>query len=281
MLRKDHPFNPGEHKFSMLLPLGGMILLGITCLTVGFVFWPEPKPHLDSTTEGSGSGSSPAASRASAGDRAPEQPRERFQRDLDALLAAPDPENPAWQQKLLFSYNLLGSVEMGTDPEAARTRFGEGLEVAKKLAAAEPGNPAWLHEVVYFHGRLGDVEQVTGNHEAAEARYREGLEVAKKLAAMEPAEAPAEAPPEAPVNVAWQLDLIGAELKLVAIHALQHEQAEARNHLAAARDVLTRLEAAGLLRDEALAGKPYRTQVDTHRKAILAHERTLAEPAGN
>jgi hypothetical protein len=266
MLRNDHPFNPGEHKYSMALPLGGMILLGITCLTLGFVLWPEPKPHLDRTTEGT----FPAASRApAAGERTPESPRERFQKDLDALLAAPDPANPAWQQKLLFSYNLLGSVEMGPDPEAARARFGEGLAVAKKLAAAEPGNPAWLHEVVYFHGRLGDVEQVTGDHEAAEARYREGLEVAKKLAAM------------SENDVAWQLDLVGAELKLVGIHLLQHEQAEARNHLTAARGVLTRLESAGLLRDEALAGKPYMTQVDTHRKAILAHERSLAEPAGH
>jgi hypothetical protein len=269
MLRNDHPFNPGEHKYSMALPIGGMILLGITCLTLGFVLWPEPKPHYDSTTEGT----FPAASRAPvAGDREPEQPRERFQRDLDTLLAAPDPGNPEWQQKLLFSYNLLGSVEMGPDPEAARARFREGLETAKKLAATDPGNPAWLHEVVYFHGRLGDVEQVTGDHDAAEARYGEGLEVAKKLAAL--------APIKAPGDVAWQLDLVGAELKLVGIHVLQHEQAEARNHLAAASAVLARLEAAGLLRDELLAGKPYMAQVDTYRKAILAHERTLAEPAG-
>jgi hypothetical protein len=266
MLRTDHPFNPGEHKYSMILPIGGMILLGITCLITGFVFWPDAKPHYDTTTEGT-------FPPAPAGDREPEQPRERFQRDLDALLAAPAPENPAWQQKLLFSYNLLGSVEMGTNPEAARARFGDGLAVAQKLAATDAGNPAWLHEVVYFHGRLGDVEQVAGNHQAAEARYGEGLEVARKLAALDSS--------KAPDGVAWQLDLIGAELKLVAIHALQHEQADARGHLAAARAVLTRLETAGLLRDDALAGKPYALQVETYRKAILAHERSLAEPAGH
>jgi hypothetical protein len=52
MLASDHPFNPGEHKYSMILPIGGMIILGLTCLILGFVFWPDPKPHLDSTTEG-------------------------------------------------------------------------------------------------------------------------------------------------------------------------------------------------------------------------------------
>lgn len=52
MLHKDHPFDPGEHKYSMYLPIGGMILLGLTCLIMGFVFWPDPKPHHDTTTEG-------------------------------------------------------------------------------------------------------------------------------------------------------------------------------------------------------------------------------------
>jgi hypothetical protein len=52
VLRNDHPFSPGEHRYSMILPIGGMILLGLTCVIAGFVFWPDPKPHYDTTTEG-------------------------------------------------------------------------------------------------------------------------------------------------------------------------------------------------------------------------------------
>lgn len=272
MLRKDHPFNPGEHKYSMILPIGGMILLGLTCLTLGFVLWPDPKPHYDTTTEGTFP-PAPTPGDPAAIDREQEQPRERFQKDLEQLLAAPEPGNAEWQHKVLFSYRILGSLEMGSNPEAARARFGEGLAAAKKLAAADPGNPAWQHELVNFHDRLGDVEQMAGNHEAAEARFGEGLEVAKKLAAMDPS------------NVELQLDLIRAELKLVVLYSLEDDpgpwQAEARNHVAAARAVLTRLEAAGLLRDEMLEGKPYMLLVEPLRKSILTHESRLAQPDGD
>ena len=77
MLAKDHPFNPGEHKYSMILPIGGMIILGLTCLILGFLFWPDPKPHYDSTTEGT---FPPAASQTPAGQTSatpatPEAPR--------------------------------------------------------------------------------------------------------------------------------------------------------------------------------------------------------------
>lgn len=51
-MSSSHPFNPGDRKFPMLLPIGGMILLGITTTTLGFVCWPEPKPHHDLSTEG-------------------------------------------------------------------------------------------------------------------------------------------------------------------------------------------------------------------------------------
>jgi hypothetical protein len=75
MLASDHPFNPGEHKYAMILPIGGMILLGLTCLILGFVFWPEPKPHLDSTTEGTfppaAASRAPAASGETATPRLP------------------------------------------------------------------------------------------------------------------------------------------------------------------------------------------------------------------
>lgn len=48
----DHPFNPGKYKYPFLLPFGGMIILGITTTTLGFLLWPEPKPHYDTSTEG-------------------------------------------------------------------------------------------------------------------------------------------------------------------------------------------------------------------------------------
>ena len=73
MLASDHPFNPGEHKYSMILPIGGMIILGLTCLILGLVFWPDPKPHYDSTTEGT---FPPATAPAAPGQPAqPEAPR--------------------------------------------------------------------------------------------------------------------------------------------------------------------------------------------------------------
>ncbi len=37
----------------LFLPLGGMIILGITTTLLGIIFWPEPKEHLDTSTEGS------------------------------------------------------------------------------------------------------------------------------------------------------------------------------------------------------------------------------------
>lgn len=36
----------------LALTLGGMITLGITTTTLGFVLWPEPKSHVDKSTEG-------------------------------------------------------------------------------------------------------------------------------------------------------------------------------------------------------------------------------------
>ena len=76
MLANDHPFNPGEHKYSMILPIGGMIILGLTCLILGLVFWPEPKPHLDSTTEGTflPAASAPATPGQPASERGPALP---------------------------------------------------------------------------------------------------------------------------------------------------------------------------------------------------------------
>jgi hypothetical protein len=268
MLRKDHPFNPGEHKYSMILPIGGMILLGITCLTLGFVLWPEPKPHYDRTTEGTFP-PAPAQVDPAAGDREPEQPRERFQKKLDALLAAPEPRNPEWQQKLLFSYNLLGSVEMGSNPEAARARFGEGLEAAKKLVAADPGNHAWQHEAVSFCGRLGGVELAAGNHDAAAARHGECLELAKNMAAANPD------------DVELQLDIVGIELQLVVAYLAAQKRAEARSHVAAARAVFTRLERAGLLREDGLVEPQHMMMVESYRKSIPAFENKLAEPGGD
>ena len=266
VLRKDHPFNPGEHKYSMILPIGGMIVLGLTCLTLGFVLWPDPKPHYDTTTEGTFP-PAPAPGDPAAGNPA-EQPRERFQRELDQLLAAPAPGNPEWHRKVLFSYRLLGSVEMNVNPDAARAHFGNGLEAAKKLVAEDPGNTAWQRELVSFHDRLGDVEQMAGNHEAAEARLGEALEAAKKLAATDPN------------NVEWQIELIRVELKLVALHDLMHDQAGMRDHVAAARAVLTRIEEGGLLRDDGSEGKPYMLLVEPMRKSILAYESRLAQPDG-
>ncbi|HWN69529.1 MAG TPA: hypothetical protein VNM90_17930, partial [Haliangium sp.] len=169
---------------------------------------------------------------------------------------------------VLFSYRLLGSVEMNGNAEAARAHFGNGLEAAKKLVAEDAGNPAWQRELVSFHDRLGDVEQMAGNHAAAEARFGEGLEVAKKLAATDPN------------NVEWQLELIRVELKLVALYGLVHEQDKAREHVAAARAVLTRIEEAGLLRDDGGEEKPYMQLVEPTRKSILMYESRLAQPAG-
>ncbi|GAB4565040.1 MAG: hypothetical protein Tsb0020_15630 [Haliangiales bacterium] len=51
-MSSSHPFNPGEHKYALILPLGGMIILGIVTTTLGFLFWPDPKPHHDVSTEG-------------------------------------------------------------------------------------------------------------------------------------------------------------------------------------------------------------------------------------
>lgn len=76
MLASDHPFNPGEHRYSMILPIGGMIILGLTCLILGFVFWPEPKPHYDSTTEGTfPPAAAPREPGAPAAPAQPEAPR--------------------------------------------------------------------------------------------------------------------------------------------------------------------------------------------------------------
>ncbi|MCG8421850.1 MAG: hypothetical protein MJE77_28350 [Proteobacteria bacterium] len=35
-----------------VLTLGGMITMGIITTTLGFVLWPEPRPHHDISTEG-------------------------------------------------------------------------------------------------------------------------------------------------------------------------------------------------------------------------------------
>ncbi len=51
-MSSSHPFNPGDHKYALILPLGGMIILGIITTTLGFLFWPDPKPHHDVSTEG-------------------------------------------------------------------------------------------------------------------------------------------------------------------------------------------------------------------------------------
>ncbi|WP_428267602.1 hypothetical protein [Haliangium sp.] len=51
-MESSHPFNPGKHKYPLILPLGGMILLGLTTTILGFALWPEPKPHPDVSTDG-------------------------------------------------------------------------------------------------------------------------------------------------------------------------------------------------------------------------------------
>ena len=276
MLRKDPPSSPREHKSSMSLPIGVMIALGLACLILGFVFRPDPEPDHGTTTEST-------FPPAPAPEAELEQSRKDNQKQLEALLAAPRPGDAEWQ--LLLAYNMLGTLEK--NPEVALVHFEDGLEAATKFAAADPGNHAWQHEMVTFCGRLGDADMVAGKYDAVAARYTECLEMVKNLAAKDPD------------DVELQLDLVGSEL----------QRAEARSHVAAARVVFTRLDAAGLLHDDGQAEKmlqarlpapgasgdpPYDAEqirlthemlhmmaAEGYRKIIPTFESTLAEPAGH
>jgi tetratricopeptide (TPR) repeat protein len=176
--------------------------------------------------------------------------------DIAKKLAATEPGNGPWQHTLSVCYHKLGDVERAAgNLDAARALFRDGLDIARKLAAADPGNAQWQRDFSASYNRLGDVERAAGNLDAARVLFGDSLDISKKLAAADPG------------NAGWQRDLIAAEVNLALVEAEAQKPAEVRRHLEAARAVLARLDAAGLLRGDAL--------LEQYRQFMLAFERDL------
>jgi tetratricopeptide (TPR) repeat protein len=178
-------------------------------------------------------------------------------RDIAEKLAAADPDNAQWQRDLSLSYDRVGDMEVAAGKlDAARVLFADSLDIRKKLTAADPSNAQWQRDLSSSYNKLGDLEVAAGKLDEARVLFGYSLDLRKKLAAADPA------------NAQWQRDLIYSEMKLALLAAEAQQPAEARRHLEAAKAVLARLDAAGLLRGDA--------QLEQNRQGMHAFERKLA-----
>ena len=176
--------------------------------------------------------------------------------DISKKLAAADPNNVAWQHDLAVSYSNLGDLEKTSgNLDEARSWYQQFLDIRKKLAAADPNNAAWQRDLAFSYNRLGDVAGVSGNLDEARSWYRQSLDIIKKLAVADPD------------NAGWQRDLIASEMQLAVVAGEAQQPVLARIHIQAAKAVLARLDAAELLRGDALLAQ--------YRQGIIAFERQL------
>jgi tetratricopeptide (TPR) repeat protein len=170
----------------------------------------------------------------------PDQARMHHMQALEIVrkLAEADPGNAGWQRGLSVSHIKLGDMEKAAgNLDQARAHYKEGLGIMKKLAEADPGNAVWQRDLSVSHERLGDMEGAAGNLDQARAHR---MEIARKLAEADPG------------NAGWQRDLIASEVNLALVNREQRKLADARRHLDAAKAVLARIDAAGMLRGDAL-----------------------------
>jgi tetratricopeptide (TPR) repeat protein len=187
-----------------------------------------------------------------------DQARARYSRTLEILtkLAEANPGNAEWQRDLSVSHIKLGDIEVAAgNLDQARARYKEGMEIARKLAKADPGNAEWQRDLSVSYDRLGHIEVAAGNLDQARALHTKRMEIARKLAEADPG------------NAGWQRDLVASEMRLALVNRDQGKLADARRHLDAAKAVLARINAAGMLRGDAL--------LEQYRQDIADLEREL------
>jgi len=114
------------------------------------------------------------------------------------------------------------------------------------MGTKEPNNPDWQSTRTMIDNNLGALLIDQGNHDEAIAAYRDGLTVSKSLVSRDPR------------SVEWQTGLV------IAMYNLGEAGEDSQANFTQAKELLTRLDAAGVLRpdkkaliakvDEALAG---------------------------
>jgi Flp pilus assembly protein TadD len=120
---------------------------------------------------------------------------------------------------------LLAQGNLG----AAKAKYEDRLQIAKKLARQDPGDSDWKRDLSVSYIKLGDVSQAQGDLNGAIAQYQSALEIAQKLAQQDPG------------NSGWQRDLSVSYDKIGLVLNKQGDVGDARAAFHASLDILTNL----------------------------------------
>jgi tetratricopeptide (TPR) repeat protein len=148
-------------------------------------------------------------------------------------LAADDPNNSRWQHDVMIDSNDIGLLLTSKGSRGdALPYYREAQTIATAMAAKEPNDSSWQSTHGMIDNNIGAVLLDQGNRDDAIAAYRDALSVAKALVARDPR------------NAEWQTSLV------VALYNLGEAGEDPRGNFAQAKDLLERLDQAGVLRPD-------------------------------
>jgi tetratricopeptide (TPR) repeat protein len=150
-------------------------------------------------------------------------------------LAEADPKNAELQRDLSASCSELGDVaQAGGDLGGASAFFEKALAQTKALAEADPKNAQLQRDLVVSYSKLGDVAQAGGDLGGARAFFEKALALTTALAEADPK------------NAQLQIDLAINHVNLLQIAIAAKDPTAVGAHHVAAKEVLNRLDQAGL-----------------------------------